>query len=221
MNSTFINIAAYKFVALEELESRKSHLLPFCESLGLKGTILLSHEGINLFLSGTRDNVDEFISFLRSLPEFSDLPIKESASDHQPHSRMLVRLKKEIISMGIESIQPERKTSPKVSAQQLKQWLDEGRDLTLLDVRNDYEVDLGTFEKAVRIGVDSFRNFPEAVDELPDQMKDKPVVMFCTGGIRCEKAGPLMEEKGFREIYQLDGGILKYFEDCGGRSLHR
>ncbi len=129
---------------------------------------------------------------------------------------MLVRLKKEIISMGVEVIRPVRKTSPKISAHTLKQWLDEGRDLTLLDVRNDYEIEIGTFKNAVPVGVDHFRQFPEATRQLPATMKAKPIVMFCTGGIRCEKAGPLMENEGFEEIYQLDGGILKYFEECGG-----
>lgn len=216
MEVPYVNIAAYKFVALDELPDRKKRYLEYCNSLGLKGTILLSLEGINMFLSGTRSNIDTFTEFLRSQPEFNDIPIKESPSDHQPHSRMLVRLKKEIISMGVDEIQPEQKTSPKLAASELKKWLDEGRDITLLDTRNDYEIELGTFDNALPIGVDSFRQFPDAVDSLPEELKQKPIVMFCTGGIRCEKAGPLMEQKGFEEIYQLDGGILKYFEDCGG-----
>lgn len=215
MKAPFVNIAAYKFVAIDNLPQRKEEYLTFCNSLGLKGTILLSLEGINIFLSGTRENVDAFVTFLTGVPEFSDIPIKESPSDHQPHSRMLVRLKKEIISMGVETIQPASKTSPKIEAKQLKAWLDEGRDLAMLDVRNDYEIELGTFHDAIPIGVDSFRDFPAAVETLAEELKKKPIVMFCTGGIRCEKAGPLMEEKGFQEIYQLDGGILKYFEDCG------
>ena len=118
--------------------------------------------------------------------------------------------------MGMDEIQPVENTSPKIEPEQLKQWLDEGREVVLLDVRNDYEVEVGTFVDAVPIGVDSFRTFPDAVDTLPAEMKEKPIVMFCTGGIRCEKAGPLMEGKGFGQIYQLNGGILKYFEDCGG-----
>jgi predicted sulfurtransferase len=129
---------------------------------------------------------------------------------------MLVRLKKEIIAFGVEGIDPARRTSPKLSARELKQWLDEGRPVTLLDTRNDYEVRLGTFRHALPIGVDHFRDFPAAVRRLPDTLKEQPIVMFCTGGIRCEKAGPFMEREGFRQIYQLDGGILKYFEECGG-----
>jgi RluA family pseudouridine synthase len=216
MKNQFVNISAYKFVPLDDIAALKAELLPFCKSLDLKGTILLSHEGINMFVAGTRESIDRLIETIELRPEFQNLPIKESFSDHQPFSRMLVRLKKEIISMGVEQIVPANKTSPKMTAAELKQWLDEGKEFTLLDVRNDYEVEVGTFEKAIPIGVDHFRKFPEATKSLPDEIKEKPIVMFCTGGIRCEKAGPLMEEEGFKEIYQLDGGILRYFELVGG-----
>ncbi|MFT5303895.1 MAG: UPF0176 protein [Mariniblastus sp.] len=220
MKSEFINISAYKFVDLDNLAERKSELLPLCKSLNLKGTILLSLEGINMFLAGSRESMDTFLAHVLSKPEYVGLPVKESVSDHQPFSRMLVRLKNEIISMGMETIRPTHKTSPKISAKQLKEWLDQGKDLTLLDVRNDYEIEIGTFNDAVPIGVDHFRLFPEATRSLPAEMKRKPMVMFCTGGIRCEKAGPLMEEEGFTDVYQLDGGILKYFEECGGDHYH-
>ncbi|MEM7455616.1 MAG: sulfurtransferase [Planctomycetota bacterium] len=216
MSGRYVNIAAYKFVELDNIAQRKEFLLARAKQLALKGTILLSYEGINMFLAGKRNSIDTFLHELMADEKFSDLPVKESFSDHQPFTRMLVRLKKEIISMGVPQIQPELKTSPKIAAEELKTWLDEGKDITLLDVRNDYEVGVGTFANAVPVGVDSFREFPDAVDRLPEEMKQKPVVMFCTGGIRCEKAGPMMEEKGFHEVFQLDGGILKYFEDCGG-----
>ena len=212
----FVNISVYKFVDLDNLAQRKAELLPLCNQLELRGTILLSLEGINMFLAGTRENIDTFFDTLRKQPEFADLKPKESLSDHQPFSRMLVRLKKEIISMGVEAIRPKVRTSPKLTAKELKQWLDEGKDLTLYDVRNDYEIEVGTFKNAVPAGIDHFRLFPEATKQLPEDTKKKPLVMFCTGGIRCEKAGPLMEEQGFEQVYQLDGGILKYFEECGG-----
>jgi UPF0176 protein len=141
---------------------------------------------------------------------------KVSISADQPFNRMLVRIKKEIIAFGVEGINPAQRTSPKLTAATLKQWLDEGRPLTLLDTRNDYEIKLGTFKNALPIGVDHFRDFPSAVRKLPPALKDQPIVMFCTGGIRCEKAGPFMEMEGFKNIFQLDGGILKYFEECGG-----
>jgi UPF0176 protein len=212
----FVNIAAYKFTSLDRLAERKQEFLPLCRRLNLRGTILLSPEGINIFLAGKRQEIDQFLAFLQAQPEFSDLEFKESFSDHQPFNRMLVRLKREIISMGVPEIRPGQRTSPKISAKELKSWLDEGKEVCLLDVRNDYEVEVGTFENAIPIGVDHFRKFPAATRALPAELREKPIVMFCTGGIRCEKAGPLMESQGFRNVYQLDGGILKYFEECGG-----
>ena len=216
MNRTMVNIAAYKFVALPELRPLRARLLALCRGWELKGTILLSTEGINLFVAGAEEKIQLLLAELRALPGLEDLTPKISRTDHQPFSRMLVRLKKEIIAFGVEGIDPAQRTSPKLPARELKQWLDEGRPVTLLDTRNDYEVKLGTFKNARSIGIEHFRDFPEAVRKLPAAMKEQPVVMFCTGGIRCEKAGPFMEREGFKQIFQLDGGILKYFEDCGG-----
>ena len=210
------NLAAYKFAALPDIRALRTHLLAQCRAWELRGTILLSVEGINLFVAGECDKIDLLLAELRALPGLEDLQPKFSETDHQPFSRMLVRLKKEIIAFGVEGINPAQRTSPKLTARELKQWLDEGRPVTLLDTRNDYEVKLGTFKNALPIGVDHFRDFPAAVAKLPPQLKEQPIVMFCTGGIRCEKAGPFMESVGFQKIFQLDGGILKYFEDCGG-----
>lgn len=215
MNSV-VNIAAYKFVTLDELEPRRAALRERCRALGLKGTILLSVEGINLFVAGARDSINALLDDLRGQTEFANLEVKESLSDRQPFNRMLVRIKKEIIAFGIGDIDPRVETSRRLSAKELKAWLDEGRPVTLLDTRNDYEFEIGTFENAVPIGLDEFRRFPEAVNNLPGEMKDQPVVTFCTGGIRCEKAAPFLEKAGFENVYQLDGGILKYFEECGG-----
>lgn len=212
----FLNIAAYKFVALDQLPQRRQTLKQACDAAELRGTILLSREGINLFIAGRETPLRQFLKSLTDEPEFQGLEVKESWSDYQPFNRMLVRLKREIISMGIDEIEPSKRTSPKLAATELKRWLDEGREVTLLDVRNDYEVGVGTFVGAKAIGIDHFRHFPAAVQALPDELKEKPIVMFCTGGIRCEKAGPLMEQHGFQNIFQLDGGILKYFEECGG-----
>ncbi len=212
----FQNIAAYKFATLTELKPLRARLQGLCKARGLRGTILLSPEGINLFVAGLAADVDALLSELRSIPGLEALEPKFSETDHQPFNRMLVRLKKEIIAFGVEGIEPGKRTSPKLAAKELKRWLDEGRAVTLLDTRNDYEVRLGTFRNALPIGVDTFREFPEAVAKLPAELKETPIVMFCTGGIRCEKAGPFMEREGFKNIYQLDGGILKYFEECGG-----
>ncbi len=209
------NIAAYKFAPLSELKPLRERLLAQCKSAGLRGTILLSTEGINLFVAGPRTDIDALLAELRGVPGLSELQAKFSESNHQPFHRMLVKIKQEIIAFGVEGIDPARRPSPKLSPRELKQWLDEGRPVTLLDTRNDYEVKLGTFKNAVTVGIDQFREFPEAVKQLPDTMKQQPIVMFCTGGIRCEKAGPFMQREGFEQIFQLDGGILKYFEDCG------
>jgi RluA family pseudouridine synthase len=184
--------------------------------LDLRGTVLLSSEGINLFIAGEPANVRAFVDFLREDPCFADLAPKESFNEYQPFNRMLVKLKREIISFGFPEVVPEVRTSPKLPARELKRWLDEGRPLHLLDTRNDYEVSIGTFRNAIRLDIDHFREFPEAVAKLPESLRDEPIVMFCTGGIRCEKAGPWMEQAGFRQVYQLDGGILKYFEEVGG-----
>jgi UPF0176 protein len=212
----FHNIAAYKFAPLDHLKDRRAHLLARCKEWSLKGTILLSTEGINLFVAGRPADIQNLIAELRAIPGLADLPIKLSESEHQPFNRMLVRIKKEIIAFGVEGIDPGRYTSPRISPATLKQWLDEGRPVTLLDTRNDYEVKLGTFKNAIPAGIDHFRDFPEAAAKLPPELKDQPIVTFCTGGIRCEKAAPFMERAGFKNIFQLDGGILKYFEDCGG-----
>lgn len=210
------NVAAYKFAHLSDLKSLRERLLAQCRAWGLKGTILLSTEGINLFVAGPREEVDQLLAELRAIPGLEKLEPKISVSDRQPFSRMLVRIKKEIIAFGVEGIDPVDHPSPKLPAATLKQWLDEGRPVTLLDTRNDYEVKLGTFAGARTLDIGHFRQFPEAVRQMPNEMKDEPIVMFCTGGIRCEKAGPFMEREGFRRIYQLDGGILKYFEEVGG-----
>lgn len=217
-----VNIAAYKFVTLKEaaLPQWRIELKEKALQCDLKGTILLSTEGINLILAGSHNDIDAYKNFLERYSVFQGLFYKESFSDYKPFTRMLVRLKKEIISMGRPEIEPEQKTAPRLSPQAFKQWYQEKRDMIVLDTRNDYEFEMGTFENAVDLNLETFRAFPDAIDLLPDSMKEKPVVTFCTGGVRCEKAAQLMLDKGFKEVYQLDGGILNYFEQCGGDFYH-
>lgn len=213
---TIVNISAYKFVPLNDLASLQQQFRSRCRDLGLRGTILLSSEGINMFLAAPRAAIDQFISEVREIAGLGDLQPKESFSATQPFNRMLVKIKREIIAFGIEAIAPSKHTSPKLKPQELKAWLDAGRPVRLLDVRNDYEVDLGTFHGAEQLHIHHFREFPAAAARVSEEAKKQPLVMFCTGGIRCEKAGPMLEQLGFQQVYQLDGGILKYFEDCGG-----
>jgi predicted sulfurtransferase len=214
----FLNIAAYKFVELEaqELADLRQRLKEDCESQEFRGTILLSTEGINVSLAGLTARVRGFQRRLAGDGRFRDLVYKESYSSHRPFNRMLVKVKKEIIAFGVPGVSPGRSTAPYIQPQDLKRWLDEGKEVTLVDTRNDYEIALGTFRDCRSLGINEFRSFPDNVDALGDLDPQRPVVTFCTGGIRCEKASALLLERGFRDVYQLHGGILKYFEECGG-----
>jgi UPF0176 protein len=221
MPMSILNISAYKFVALDDLNALRARILERCESLALKGTILLAPEGINLFLAAPRDAVHAFIDWLRQDARFADVTPKESVSDDTPFNRMRVRLKKEIITMRAPAIRPEAGRAPHVLATDLRRWLDqghddEGREVVLVDTRNDYEVAAGTFENTVEYGIPSFTAFPEAVAADRERFEGKTVVSFCTGGIRCEKAAIHMSGIGIEHVYQLEGGILKYFEEVGG-----
>lgn len=213
--SSIVNIAAYQFISLNELSELRAQLREQAAALHLKGTILLAHEGINLFLAGTRAQIDTFLAQLHAMPGFATLIVKESLSDHPPFGKLLVKIKKEIISLGRPDIHPSRAPAPRLPARELASWLNEGREVVMLDTRNDFEVEHGTFEGAISMGLNNFRSFAERVDDLDPALKDKTIVTFCTGGIRCEKAAPLMIKNGFSTVYQLDGGILKYFEECG------
>lgn len=211
----FLNLSAYKFTPLRDLPALRERFRTAALNAGLKGTILLSAEGINLFVAGEPGGVATLLAELRTVPGLEDLTGKDSTSATQPFNRMLVKIKKEIIAFGVDGIDPSRRPTRKIPPATLKQWLDEGRRLTLLDTRNRYEAHLGSFRHAVQVGIDNFRDFPAAARQLPAALKTETVVMFCTGGIRCEKAGPLLEREGFQNLFQLEGGILKYFEECG------
>lgn len=218
---SIVNIAAYKFVTLDDIATLRPTLLERCQALDLKGTILLAPEGINLFLAGARNAIDAFLAGLRADARFADLEVKESLSDTQPFRRMLVRPKKEIITMKMPVIKPADGRAPGVDPVTLKRWLDagqddEGRPVVMLDTRNDFEVDVGTFENAVDYRLAKFSEFPDVIAAHRAEFEGKTIVSFCTGGIRCEKAAIYMRDIGLEHTYQLDGGILKYFEDVGG-----
>jgi UPF0176 protein len=215
------NIAAYKFVSLENLEQRRLVLLEQTQAQTLKGTILLTPEGINLFLAGTQENIDQFLVWLRQDPAFADLEVKYSVSADLPFKKMLIKIKREIIRMNHPTIRPEAGRAPAVDAQTAARWITAGRDDTgrpvvLLDTRNDFEVDAGTFVGAINWHLTKFTEFPQAVLDHKDELAGKTIISFCTGGIRCEKAAIFMGEVGIENVYQLDGGILKYFEETGG-----
>jgi UPF0176 protein len=211
----FINLAGYKFVSLDGLDDLKATLQQHCQDLELKGTILLSFEGINIVLAGTEEGVASFQAAMRADPRFADLRFKRSASAYQPFERMLVKIKKEIITLRVPGLDPAKERAPAVAPAELKRWLDEGREVVLLDTRNAFEVEAGTFDGALDLRLSSFGQFAAAADRLDASLKDKTIVTFCTGGIRCEKAAPVLIGKGFRNVFQLDGGILQYFEECG------
>jgi UPF0176 protein len=213
--NTILNIAAYKFVSLDNLSEQCDHFKSRCTALQLKGTILLAPEGINLFLAGSPADIVAFKSELHDDPAFADMQFKDSFSDQQPFGKLLVKVKKEIIPFGVAEVNPAKQPAERLSARILKAWLDEGRDIVLLDTRNLFEIKQGTFKHAQDFGIDHFRDFPNATAHADPCLKEKTIVTFCTGGIRCEKAAPYLLQQGFKNVFQLDGGILKYFEECG------
>jgi UPF0176 protein len=216
-----LNISAYKFVPLPDADALRDSLLARATALQLKGTILLAEEGINLFLAGPAPAVQDFVAQLQQDPRFADLAPKESWSATQPFKKMLVKVKREIIRMDHPTIRPADGRAPAVTAATLSRWLDAGvddagRPVVLLDTRNGFEVDEGTFEGAIDWRLGKFSDFPQALLAHRAQLQDKTVVSFCTGGIRCEKAAIFMREHDLPNTYQLEGGILKYFEETGG-----
>jgi UPF0176 protein len=211
----FVNVAGYRFVDLPDRDELRQPFRDVCEKNRLLGTILLSTEGINFFLCGDQAGIDGFIEYLEQDERFVGIQLKVSHSEKLAFRRMNVRLKNEIISMGMDEIRPADFTGEPISPAEFKQWLDEGRDITVLDTRNDYEIRLGTFDNAVDFNISTFRAFPEAMMNS-NLDKEKTVVMFCTGGIRCEKASAVMLNEGFQDVRQLQGGVLGYFEEMGG-----
>ena len=224
MNS-ILNISAYKFVNLPDAPTLRDLLHGWALELELKGTVLLAGEGINLFLAAPEAAVRSFIARLHQDPRFADIAPKESWSASQPFKKMLVKVKNEIIRMDHPAIQPSAGRAPAVSAATVKRWLDQGvddngRPVVTLDTRNAFEVDHGTFDGAIDWRIDKFSQFPAALNEHKAELEGKTVVSFCTGGIRCEKAAILMREVGLDSVYQLEGGILKYFEETDGAHYH-
>lgn len=204
--------ALYKFVALPDFHELREPLLDTCTDAGVKGTLLLAEEGINGTIAGSREGIDAVLAFLRADPRLADLEHKESFDDHMPFYRMKVKLKKEIVTMGVAGIDPNARVGTYVEP---KDWnaIVNDPEVLLIDTRNDYEYGIGTFRGALDPHTTTFREFPDYVRRELDPAKQRKVAMFCTGGIRCEKASAFMLNEGFEEVYHLQGGILKYLEE--------
>jgi UPF0176 protein len=220
-----LNISCYKFVALPDAAELRPLLHSRAVAAQIKGTILLAEEGINFFLAGSAGAVRGFVDALRTDARFADLAPKESWSTTVPFRKMLVKVKREIIRMDHPAIRPAEGRAPSVDPATLRRWLgqghdDDGRPVVTLDTRNAFEVDHGTFDGAIDWRIGKFTDFPPALRAHKEALRDKTVVSFCTGGIRCEKAAILMREEGLPHVYQLEGGILKYFELTDGAHYH-
>ncbi|MDH5357261.1 MAG: rhodanese-related sulfurtransferase [Gammaproteobacteria bacterium] len=204
--------ALYKFVTLENFQELKAPLLNFMLKQHVRGTLLLAHEGINGTVAGTREAIDSLLTYLRADKRLKEISYKESFTDDMPFLRTRVKLKKEIVTMGVDDIDPKQVVGTYVKP---KDWnaLISDPEVLLVDTRNDYEVKVGTFKNALNPNTESFREFPDYVKQQLDPEKHKKVAMFCTGGIRCEKSTAYLKEQGFDQVYHLEGGILKYLEE--------
>lgn len=203
--------AIYKFVKLPDHAALREPLLARCLALGISGTVLLAEEGINGTVAGSRSSIDQILAYLRSDPRLADLEHKESSADGAPFYRMKVKLKPEIVTMGVAGINPTEQSGQYVKPEDWNALINDP-DVLLIDTRNDYEVEVGTFKGALDPRITTFREFPDYVKKNIDPQHKPRVAMFCTGGIRCEKASAYMLQQGFSEVYHLQGGILKYLE---------
>lgn len=204
--------ALYQFVSLPDYREMADPLRRRCKELGLKGTLLLASEGINGTVAGSREAVDGILAYLREDPRMAGLECKESPADEQPFYRMKIKEKREIVTMGVEDIDPRRTAGTYVPPREWNRLISDP-DVLVIDTRNHYEHAIGSFERAVDPGTETFREFPDYVNERLDPERHRKVAMFCTGGIRCEKATAYLKEQGFDEVYHLQGGILKYLEE--------
>ena len=221
MSFPILNVAAYRFVPLDDAIALRGRLLARALEAGLKGTILLAEEGINLYLAGPEGALRAFMAELQADTRFAGLPVKESWSATPPFRRLRVKVKREIIRMNQPAIRPVERRAPAVDAATLARWLraghcDEGRPVVMLDTRNGFEVDAGAFEGALDWRLQRFSDFPAALEAHKAAFAGKTVVSYCTGGIRCEKAALVMQQAGVEHVHQLDGGILRYFEQTAG-----
>ena len=208
----YIIATFYKFVSLPNCQSLQQPILDYCQSQQIKGTILLAKEGINGTISGTRASIDATLAYLRSLSPFNDLEHKESTATEFPFGKLKVKLKKEIVTLGKPEVDPNQQVGTYVKPQDWNSIISDP-EVTVIDTRNQYEVEIGTFKRAINPETESFREFPEYIAQNIDPQQHPKIAMFCTGGIRCEKASSYLLAQGFKEVYHLKGGILKYLEE--------
>lgn len=209
---TYIVAALYKFATLSNLDQMQADLQKLCDNHEICGTLLIAHEGINGTIAGSREGIDVVLHAIRRYPGLQDLEYKESAATEEPFYRMKVKIKKEIVTMGQPDIDPNHIVGTYLSPEEWNKVISDP-ETVLIDTRNDYEIKIGTFKNAINPHTETFREFPDYVQKNFDPAKHKKVAMFCTGGIRCEKASAYMKQMGFPEVYHLKGGILKYLED--------
>lgn len=211
-----LNVAFYHFKNIEDPRALKDRLERALADSSIRGTLILAPEGINGVWAGEEAAVRAALHLLQE-NGFLDLKWKESFSDSIPFAKLSFKLKPEIVTFRVPELSPPPATAGRIRPKELAEWYDQGRDFVVLDTRNEYEVKLGKFEGAHSLAVDHFVDLAEAAKQMPDEWRNKPVVTYCTGGIRCEKAAPYLSALGFSEVYQLDGGILGYFEAVGGK----
>ncbi|MCC0176662.1 rhodanese-related sulfurtransferase [Waterburya agarophytonicola K14] len=209
---TYLIATFYKFVTITGLKTKKAEILALCRKLGVKGTIILAQEGINGTISGSQKAIADVLAYLRSLENLADLEHKESTFQKLPFSRLKVKIKSEIVTLGLPEVNPNQQVGTYVDPQDWNKIISDP-EVVVIDTRNDYEVEIGSFQRAKNPNTESFREFPEYIEGNLDPTQHPKVAMFCTGGIRCEKASSYMLSQGFKEVYHLKGGILKYLEN--------
>lgn len=232
MSNKITNIAGYKFVPIDDVEKVFAHAQSICSQTHIKGNIFISPEGINLGLASTNSDIDYFLEQIDSLCGLNNLLLNTTYSDFIPFKRLLIKIRDELVPTKplpedhpsaepnkpkLKEVDPNGTKAQYIQADVLKQWLEQGKEITLLDMRNTFEVDLGTFENAMHLNMRNFRDIIQLEKKFNQLPKDKPLVTFCTGGIRCEKGANILAQNGFDQVFQLEGGIIKYIEKYKGK----
>lgn len=220
LNPIYINISGYRFTPIDNVEHTLNALRGMCADLAIKGSIYLAAEGINIGVSGNVLEIQTFCNRLNHDPRFNNIKFHELYSSYCPYRKMTVKIKAELVPIQDKTLKVGNYNHQYLPPIELKKWLDENRDFILLDMRNDFEFDLGTFDRATQLNLRRFRKLQTKSAQLDQLPKDKPIVTFCTGGIRCEKAAPFLEKYGFDQVYQLQGGIIEYLRQTKGAHWH-